>query len=126
MKCPQDIRDLFSVCCHGFCVNCIQIVNDDIEAIEETLPKLEAFYTSHGGISASVDGLHDQLDKFSTSAISSEGVESKNKALQVCVNEVHSDWSGICVHCTYNKELIYSVRISPVPSYIGSMLYILT
>lgn len=94
---------MFYVCCHGFCVNCIQIVNDDIEAIEETLPKLEAFYTSHGGISASVDGLHDQLDKFSTSAISSEGVESKNKALQVRTNVVHSDWSGICVHCTYHN-----------------------
>ena len=82
-------------------------MNDDIEAIEETLPKLEAFYTSHGGISASVDGLHDQLDKFSTSAISSEGVESKNKALQVPVNVVQCDWSGSCVHCTYHKELIY-------------------
>ena len=80
-----------------------QIVNDDIEAIEETLPKLEAFYTSHSGISASVDGLHDQLDKFSTSAISSESVESKNKALLVRTNVVHSDWSGICVHCTYHN-----------------------
>ena len=99
MKCP---RDLFCVCCHGFCVNCIQIVNDDIEAIEETLPKLESFYTSYGGISTGVDGLHDQLDKFSTSAVSSEGVESKNKALQVRTDVVHCDWSIVCVHCVHH------------------------
>ena len=72
-------------------------MNDDIEAIEETLPKLESFYTSYGGISTSVDGLHDQLDKFSTSAVSSEGVENKNKALQVRTDVVHCDWSIVCV-----------------------------
>jgi len=58
-------------------------VNDDIEAIEETLPKLEAFYASYNAISTPVDDLHDRIDRVSTSAISSETVENKIKALQV-------------------------------------------
>ena len=52
-------------------------MNDDIEAIEETLPKLEACYN---GISAPVDDLLNRVDR---STISSEAVENKIKTLQV-------------------------------------------
>ena len=69
------------VCRHGFRIsNCFQIVNNDIK---ETLPKLEAFYASYNGISAPVDDLHNWTDRVSMSAISSEAVENKIKALQV-------------------------------------------
>ena len=54
-----------------------------MKSIEETLQKLEAFYASYNEISTSVDGLRDQLDGFSASAISSEEVEYKKKDLQV-------------------------------------------
>jgi len=71
-----DVR-ISSDCYHGFCIsNCFQIVNNEIEAIEETGGLLRH-------ISTPVDDLHDWIDRVSTSAISSEAVENKIKALLV-------------------------------------------
>lgn len=60
-----------------------QIVSDDIEAIEETIPKLEAFHKTYSGISSDLDDLLDRINGFSMSAITSEGLETKNGALKV-------------------------------------------
>ena len=77
-----DVR-ISSDCCHGFCIsNCFQIVNNDLEAIKETLPKLVASYTSYNAISTPVADLLVWIDRVSTSAISSDAVE-KIKALEV-------------------------------------------
>ena len=74
-----------------------------MKSIEETLQKLEAFYASYNEISTSVDGLHDQLDGFSASAISSEEVEYKKKDLQVHIHihiyVVCCDWGSVkCIN----------------------------
>ena len=63
----------------------LQIVTDDIEVIEETIPKLEAFYASYSGISGDCDSLLGKLQEFSPSATSTEGLEKKNQNLQVTV-----------------------------------------
>ena len=60
----------------------IQIVSDDIEVIEETIPKLEAFYSSYNDIWKEVDDLLKKMEAFSVSAVSSDGLESKNKELR--------------------------------------------
>ena len=73
-----------SDCCHGFCIsNCFQIVNNDLEALIETLPKLVASYASYNAISTPVADLLVWIDRVSTSSISSEAVESKIMTLQV-------------------------------------------
>ena len=82
MRCCQVEEALGDVgissgCYHGFYIsNCFHIVNNDIVAIEETGGLLRH-------VSTPVDDLHDRIDRASTSAISSETVENKIKALQV-------------------------------------------
>ena len=79
-----------------------QIVNDDIEAIEETIPKLEAFYSSYNEISAKVDDLLKKMETFSVSAISSDGLEAKNKELQELeetVNQRRSKLEALLASC---------------------------
>ena len=77
-------------------------MNDDIEAIEGTIPKLEAFYSSYNGISAEVDDLLEKLAAFSVSAISSDGLEAKNKDLQEleeAVNQRRSKLEDLLATC---------------------------
>ena len=69
--------------------NALAIVNDDIEVIEETIPKLEAYYSSYGGISAGVDDLLERVQACSASAISMEGIGNKNQQLQVNWNYMY-------------------------------------
>ena len=57
-------------------------MNDDIEVIEETIPKLEAFYVSYNELSSEVDGLLEKLATFNVSAISSDGLEAKSSELK--------------------------------------------
>ena len=57
-------------------------MSDDIEVIEDTIPKLEAFYSSYNELSTEVDGLLEKIASFSVSAISSDGLESKSQELQ--------------------------------------------
>ena len=60
-----------------------QIVNDDIEVIEETIPKLESFNSSYSQLSSDNDDMFNRITSFSVSAISSQGLEVKGQALQV-------------------------------------------
>ena len=60
-----------------------QIVNDDIEVIEETIPKLESFNSSYSRMSSDTDDLFNRITSFSVSAISSQGLEVKGQTLQV-------------------------------------------
>ena len=79
-----------------------QIVSDDIEVIEETIPKLEAFYSSYNEISSEVDDLLKKMESFSVSAISSDGLESKSKQLQEleeAVNERRSKLEALLASC---------------------------
>ena len=79
-----------------------QIVNDDIEVIEETIPKLEAFYSSYGDISSEVNDLLEKLEAFKVSAISSEGLEAKNselKKLEDAVNQRRSKLEDLLASC---------------------------
>lgn len=62
-----------------------QIVNDDIEAIETTIPKLEAFYTTYDVISNSVTASEERLRSFNTSTTTSDGVTEKRAGLKVNV-----------------------------------------
>ena len=80
----------------------VQIVSDDIEVIEETIPKLEAFYSSYNEISSEVDDLSKKMETFSVSAISSDGLESKNKQLQEleeAVNQRRSKLEALLASC---------------------------
>lgn len=80
----------------------LQIVNDDIEVIEETIPKLKAFYSSYNEISSEVDDLLKKMETFSVSAISSDGLESKNKQLQEleeAVNQRRSKLEALLASC---------------------------
>ena len=61
----------------------LQIVNDDIEAIESTIPRLEAFNSSYSVVSSSVSSCGRRLREFGTSATTSDGVASKRSALKV-------------------------------------------
>ena len=77
-------------------------MNDDIEVIEETIPKLEAFYSSYSEISTEVDDLLKKMEAFSVSAISSDGLESKNKELQEleeAVNQRQSKLDALLASC---------------------------
>lgn len=77
-------------------------MNDDIEVIEETIPKLEAFYSSYNGISSEVDDLLEAMEAFSVSAISSEGLESKSQELQElegAVNQRRSKLEALLASC---------------------------
>lgn len=77
-------------------------MNDDIEVIEETIPKLEAFYSSYSEISTEVDDLLKKMEAFSVSAISSDGLESKSKALQEleeAVNQRRSKLDALLASC---------------------------
>lgn len=79
-----------------------QIVSDDIEVIEETIPKLEAFYSSYNEISLEVDDLLKKMESFSVSAISSDSLESKNKQLlelEGAVNERQSKLEELLASC---------------------------
>ena len=94
-----DVR-ISSDCCHGFCIsNCFQIVNNDLEAIKETLPKLVASYTSYNAISTPVADLLVWIDRVSTSAISNEAVESKIMTLQVWHVHVFYMVTYTCMSC---------------------------
>ena len=61
-----------------------QIVNEDIEAIESTIPRLESFNASYAAITSAVVSCGERLGVFSTSATSSGGVRTKRDALKVC------------------------------------------
>ena len=61
-----------------------QIVNEDIEAIESTIPRLESFNASYAAITSAVVSCGERLEVFSTSATSSGGVRAKRDALKVC------------------------------------------
>ena len=58
-------------------------MNDDIEAIETTIPKLESFYSSYGTISTEVAAVGDRLRELNTSTTSSEGISECRAALKV-------------------------------------------
>ena len=80
----------------------LQIVSDDIEVIEDTIPKLEAFYSSYNELSTEVDGLLEKIASFSVSAISSEGLESKSQELQLleeAVSQRRSKLEDILASC---------------------------
>ena len=77
-------------------------MNDDIEVIEETIPKLEAFYASYNTISSEVDDLLEKLESFSVSAISSDGLEAKSKdlkELEEAVNQRRSNLEDLLATC---------------------------
>ena len=77
-------------------------MNDDIEVIEETIPKLEAFYSSYSDISSEVGDLLEKLEAFKVSAISSEGLEAKNselKKLEDAVNQRRSKLEDLLASC---------------------------
>ena len=77
-------------------------MSDDIEVIEETIPKLEAFYSSYNEISLEVDDLLKKMETFSVSAISSDSLESKNTQLQDlegAVNERRSKLEELLASC---------------------------
>ena len=65
------------VCCH------VQFVSDDIEVIEDTIPKLESFQSRYNDITSDMDGLLNRIDRFSVSAISTDALAAKSKGLQV-------------------------------------------
>ena len=70
--------------------------------IEETIPRLEAFYSSYNEISSEVDDLLNKMETFSVSAISSEGLKSKNKQIQEleeAVNERRSKLEALLESC---------------------------
>ncbi len=86
--------------------NGLAFVNDDIEAIEETIPKLQAFYVSHGELSASVDGVLERVHACRASAASTDGLKERNEQLQVlcdvccsftCVGNSSAWWLCVCV-----------------------------
>ena len=58
-------------------------MTDDIEVIEETIPKLKAFNQSYSQMLSTGDDLLARITNFSVSAISSDGVEVKGQELQV-------------------------------------------
>ncbi len=60
-----------------------QIVNDDIEVIEETIPKLETFNQSYSQLLSVAEDLLARITACSVSAISSDGLEVKGQGLQV-------------------------------------------
>ncbi len=60
-------------------------MNDDIEVIQETIPKLEGFNQSYSGLFSTGEELLARVTASSVSAISSEGLESKGQQLQVRV-----------------------------------------
>ncbi len=60
-----------------------QIVNDDIEVIEETIPKLETFNQSYSQLLSMTEDLLAKITACSVSAISSDGLEAKGQGLQV-------------------------------------------
>lgn len=77
-------------------------MSDDIEVIEETIPKLEAFYSSHNEIAKEVDDLLKKMETFSVSAVSSDGLESKSKELQEleeAVNQRRSKLEALLASC---------------------------
>ena len=61
----------------------LQIVNDDIEAIETAIPKLESFYTSYDVISSAVTSSEEKLRCFNTSTITSDGISKHRAGLKV-------------------------------------------
>lgn len=76
-------------------------MNDDIEAIETTIPRLESFYTSYDVISNAVTTSGGSLQEFDTSTTSSDGVRERRKALKVYIIIIHN---SIYEECTvYNN-----------------------
>lgn len=63
--------------------NALQVVTDDIEAIEDTVPKLENFYSTYRGHSSSIDEILQKARDFCASSTSMEGIEAKRQQLQV-------------------------------------------
>ncbi len=61
----------------------MQFVSDDIEVIEDTIPKLEAFQSHYNGTSSDLDDLLNRIDGYSVSAISTDALASKSKGLLV-------------------------------------------
>ena len=77
-------------------------MSDDIEAIEDTIPKLEAFYSTYNELSTEVDDLLEKMASFSVSAISSDGLEAKSKELQQleeAVNQRRSKLEDVLASC---------------------------
>ena len=65
---------------------CSQFVGEDIEVIETTIPRLEAFHITYAAIVSDVDVLLHKIDQYSVSAISNDVVRAKNDGLQVNYN----------------------------------------
>ena len=76
-------------------------MNDDIEAIETTIPRLESFYTSYDVISNAVTTSGGSLQEFHTSTTSSDGVRERREALKVHMSFVHIE----CI--IYLQAMIY-------------------
>ena len=57
---------------------------DDIEAIEDTIPKLEEFYSTYGRIANSVDDVLCRLTDLRASSTTMDGINVKHRQLQVC------------------------------------------
>ena len=71
-------------------------MNDDIEAIESTIPRLETFNSSYSVIYSAVCTCGQRLGEFSTSATSTGGVVAKRTALKVAINTnepLSASWS---------------------------------
>ena len=67
-------------------------MGDDIEVIEETIPKLQDFNSSYAGLSGDLDRLLNRIDEFSVSAISSDALASKTTGLQVSGRKWIQKW----------------------------------
>ena len=81
-------------------------MNDDIEAIETTIPKLESFYSSYGSISTEVVAVGDRLRELNTSTTSSGGISECRAALKV---KHHEYYNIICiVHVQIYKMYVYT------------------
>ena len=66
-------------------LSCAQFVSEDIEVIETTIPKLQAYKICYAVIVSDVDALMHSASQYSVSAISSEAVKSKNSGLLVII-----------------------------------------
>ena len=77
-------------------------MSDDIEAIEDTIPKLKAFYSTYNELSSEVDDLLEKMASFSVSAVSSDGLEAKSQELQQleeAVNQRRSKLEDVLASC---------------------------
>ena len=82
-------------------------MNDDIEAIEITIPKLESFYTSYDVITKAVTANREKLKEFNTSTTSSDGITDKRAGLKVMT------YAYEYVQCVHAYLTVYAIAYVP-------------